>query len=349
MHRDDEAGRMTPQPVDIITVPWDSGRRDWRMGAGPAALLELGLARTIGAWDHDIRFVVVDADAGGPTEIVAATMALLRTTSHAVRAARAAGRLPLVLAGNCITTVGGVAGLDGADVAVAWLDAHGDLNTPATSPSGFLDGMAAATLLGWCHTTEAAAALDDFHPLPVQRFLLIGARALDPGEVEATTSQAVRVLSPDDVASEGSLAHALDELMGAGDDLVAEQAPDERLAGEHVGSERARKPALAGRPTASGVWLHVDLDALDPEPLAPANTFTPPGGLSLYHAIRVVQEAAARRPVAGMTLSSYDPACDPDGLMRAAVLPLVAEALGVDDSASARGVHPGVAPGASER
>jgi arginase len=290
--------REMPQPVDIITVPWDSGRRAWRMGAGPAAILESGLARTLSEWGHDVRVGAAEPQEHGAIELLAATMELLATASQHVRRARRDGRFPLILAGNCIATLGAVAALDGADVVVLWLDAHGDLNTPATSASGFLDGMAAATLLGWCHE-EASARIDGFRPLPVQRFVLVGARDLDPGEVEATRRHGVRVLSPEDAASESTLATALD----------------------------------AACRSADGVWLHVDLDVLDPAPLAPANAFTPAGGLSLYHAIRVVQEGAARGPVLGMTVSAYDPSCDPDGLLRAAVPPLVVEALELLDEA----------------
>jgi arginase len=287
-----------PQAVDIIAIPWDSGRRGWRMGAGPGAILDMGLAATLTEWGHDTRVVEVEQRDGASIELLPATMELLATTSHHVRRARAEGRFPLVLSGNCMATAGAIAGVDAQDVAVAWLDAHGDLNTPATSPSGFLDGMAAATLLGWCHIA-ATADIDGFRPLPVKRFLLAGARDLDPGELEATQQHAVRVLAPDDVASETTLERALDDLIVPTD----------------------------------GVWLHIDMDVLDPAPLARANLYTPPGGLSLYQLVRVVQACASRGRVHGMTLAAYDPACDPDGLLRAAVVPLVSEVLQMPDAA----------------
>lgn len=285
------------QPIDIIAVPWDTGRRGWRMGAGPGVLLERGLGRTFAEWGHDVNTVEIDAGDHDPDDVVATTMSVLRATSHAVRTARAAGRFPLVLAGNCITTVGAVAGTDARDAAVVWLDAHGDLNTPDTSTSGFLDGMAAATLLGWCHSAEVAAAIGGVEPVAERRLLLVGARDLDPAEHEATSSGRVRLLSPEDVASDSTMSSALD----------------------------------ATTRDAEGVWLHVDLDVLDPAPYAPANTFTPPGGLALYDAIRVVQEMASRGPVLGMTVSAYDPSCDPQGLLWATVVPLAAEAMGSVD------------------
>jgi arginase len=279
-----------PQPVDIITVPWDSGRRNWRMGAGPAAIVDAGLAHALRASGHDVRAVEVDPAEGAPIELLAATMDLLATTAQHVRRACNDARFPLVLAGNCIATVGAIAGLDGIDVAVVWLDAHGDLNTPATSPTGFLDGMAAATLLGWCHAA-AATRIDGFRPLPAKRFLLAGARDLDPGEADAARRHGVRVLPPHDVTDERVLARALDDVVSS----------------------------------ASGVWLHVDLDALDPELLAPANAFTPPGGLAPSPVVHIVRECAARGRLLGMTVSAYDPAHDPDGVLRQVAGQVVAE------------------------
>jgi arginase len=290
------------QTIDIITVPYDSARRGWRMGAGPGAFLRGGLARTLDGWGHEVRVIEVElcddgaADVAGDADtVLAATMQLAGTTSQHVRSARRDGRFPLVLAGNCYMTVGALAALDGAAVAVAWLDAHGDLNTPATSPSGFVDGMAAAALLGWCHTAETGS-LAGFRPPPAQRFLLLGTRSLDAGEAEAAERRAVRVLPPDAVASESALARALDDVLGHAD----------------------------------GVWLHIDLDVLDPASVAPANAFAAPGGLTPYQAVRVVQEAAARGPVAGLTLSALDPAVDEDGIVRAAALALISEALAGD-------------------
>ncbi len=67
------------------------------------------------------------------------------------------------------------------DVALVWIDAHGDLNTPETTPSGFIGGMPFAELLGWCFDDwRLAAGL--VPPLPEERAVLVGGRDLDPGE-----------------------------------------------------------------------------------------------------------------------------------------------------------------------
>jgi arginase len=69
------------------------------------------------------------------------------------------------------------------EVALVWIDAHGDLNTPDTTPSGFLGGMPFAELLGWCFDDwRRQAGLEP--PLPEQRAVLVGGRDLDPGERE---------------------------------------------------------------------------------------------------------------------------------------------------------------------
>src|SRR3954466_2700881 len=83
------------------------------------------------------------------------------------------------------------------DVALVWIDAHGDLNTPETTPSGFLGGMPFAELLGWCFDDwRRLAGLDP--PLPEERAVLAGGRDLDPGERESVNRS--RVHESDDAA-----------------------------------------------------------------------------------------------------------------------------------------------------
>src|SRR5690606_9880190 len=136
--------------VDLVTVPYDSGRRGHRMGAGPQALLKAGLMQKLRAGGHETELVPVESAAGSEDPVTVA-FDLAARIARVVRASRSANRFPIVLTGNCISTVGALAGLSADAPAVVWLDAHGDVNTPATSTSGFLDGMSAATALGWCH------------------------------------------------------------------------------------------------------------------------------------------------------------------------------------------------------
>jgi arginase len=95
------------------------------------------------------------------------------------------------LTGDCCTTIGVAAGLQRAGVhpTLVWLDAHGDFNTPETTPSGFIGGMPLAMLVGRGDQTLVEAA--GMTPLAETAVYLSDARDLDPGEGEAVQRSAV--------------------------------------------------------------------------------------------------------------------------------------------------------------
>jgi arginase len=210
-------------PVDLITVPYDSALRGERMGAGPLHFVENGAVERLRAAAGTVRETAVEAAPGFRAEIATA-FDLARATAFAVRAARGHGGFPLVLAGNCITAVGVLASLPPETTGIVWLDAHADLNTPETTRSGFLDGMALSVALGRCWE-GMAGAVHGFAPVAEENVLLVGARDLDPAERDWLERARVHHLAPGD-----ALADALD--------------------------------ALAGR--VQQVYLHVDLDVHDP-------------------------------------------------------------------------------------
>ena len=119
-------------------------------------------------------------------------LAVVRSVADAVARSAAEGGRPLVWAGDCVAPLGVVAGLQrsGTEPAgVVWLDAHGDFNTPATSPSGYLPGMALALLVG-----RGDRALRDalgLRAVPEDRVVLAGSRDLDPPEAEALDGSAI--------------------------------------------------------------------------------------------------------------------------------------------------------------
>src|SRR5262249_14904010 len=147
----------------LLTVPYDSARRGERMGRGPDALLAAGVAEHLRGQGRAVVVERVETADAFPLE-VGTTFDLVRRLAAGVRAALAAGHFPLVLAGNCFSALGTLAGL-GEEVGVAWFDCHGDFHTPETTPSGFLDGMALAGAVGLCWT-KVAAAVPGFRPVP---------------------------------------------------------------------------------------------------------------------------------------------------------------------------------------
>ncbi len=112
--------------------------------------------------------------------------------AHAVAETVSAGARPVSVAGDCCATLGMVAGLQqaGVEPTLLWLDAHGDFNTWATSPSDFLGGMPLAMLVGLGDQTMVEAL--SLSPLSAERVLLTDARDLDPGERDLVEQSGVQ-------------------------------------------------------------------------------------------------------------------------------------------------------------
>jgi arginase len=272
--------------VDLIQVPYDAGHRDERMGAGPGRLVASGAADRLRAAGATVRETVVGAEPGFTAEIASA-FELARSTAFAVRVARGRGSLPLVLAGNCISAVGTVAAISGPGTGVIWLDAHADLNTPETTSSGMMDGMALATLLGRCWT-GMAAQVDGFQPVAEENVMLVGVRDLDEPEREYLQRSRILAADTDVVRDAATLAERLD--------------------------------AFAAR--VDRIYLHLDLDVHDVGE-GRANPFSAPGGLTAEEVRSLVRQVAARIPIAAASVTAYDPSGDADGRMLDVSLALV--------------------------
>jgi arginase len=273
--------------VQIIVVPYDTARRNWRSGAGPEHLLRAGLAAHLAAKGHTVAEVqVVEGDAGQPLAEIATGFELMRKVAVAVRAAREGGRFPLVLSGNCNVSVGALSGLTPARRALFWFDAHGDLNTPDTTTSGFLDGTGLATALGLCWH-RLAAGIPGFQPVAPEATFLLGARDLDPPEATLLDRGPVTAV------------------------------PASRLS--------VQLPELLRRAPLGGTvgHVHLDLDALDPTQVGRANSLPVPDGLSVDQLTAAIAAIRARVPLGAAVLASYAPEFDSEGGVRRAAFAAV--------------------------
>jgi arginase len=169
----------------VLLAPWSSRFHGPGMEEGPAAV-----AAALGVVAPDVVELALDTS---PQEALRAGLPRLHD------AVAAAEGVPLALLGECTLAPAVVAGVRAAHPALVlvWLDAHGDLNTPATSPSGFLGGMPFAPLRGWGHEPLRRAAGCQ-PPFPEARAALVGARDLDPGEHDAIARS--QLVVADDVA-----------------------------------------------------------------------------------------------------------------------------------------------------
>ncbi|HEX5954748.1 MAG TPA: arginase family protein, partial [Solirubrobacterales bacterium] len=93
------------------------------------------------------------------------------------------GRLPVLVAGNCIVSLGAIGGVAGGTVGILWLDAHPDFHTPETTPTGFLDGTGLAAATGACWHV-LCSRIPGFAPVAEDHVVLAGVRDIDPGESE---------------------------------------------------------------------------------------------------------------------------------------------------------------------
>ncbi len=272
--------------VSLILVPYDSGLRGERLGAGPERVLDAGLERRLAAAGHQSRVQVAEAPAGSWQAEIGTAFALARAVAELVRDARAGGAFPLVLSGNCgPAALGATAGLGGPP-AVAWFDAHGDFNTPETTVGGFLDGMCLATLTGHCWT-QLAAGIPGFQPVPETSVALIGARDLDPLEAAALERSAIRRIGVGQLR--GHLPGALAALQGA----------------------------------VPSVYLHLDLDVLDPSE-GRVNPYAAPHGPKRAEIEWAMGAIGAALPLHAASLTAYDPGSDVDGRVSEAAVSLAA-------------------------
>ena len=268
----------------IIQVPYHLGRHGTGTALGPARLTGSGP----GCARPDERVETVEVEM--PPEVAAldgragdaARLALVNAgLAERVQRAVNAGRLPVVLAGDCnsaVGTLGGIARAGSPPPAVLWFDAHGDVNTPETSTTGFIDGMALAIALGRCHDPmRRAAGLEPPHSHA--RAMLAGVRDLDPGERMWLASSGMATVGADTLLASGA----------AGMDAVLD-----RLRGE-----------------SASAYVHLDLDVLDPA-VAPGAGYQVPGGLDERLLTDVLARIRRRFRLAAVAITNLDPACDDD-------------------------------------
>jgi arginase len=167
---------------------------------------------------------------------------------------------PVVYAGDCLATIGVLAGLQrkGLHPAVVWFDAHGDFHTWETTPSGFLGGMPLAMLVGRGEQSIMRAA--GATPIEETSAILVDGRDLD--ESEPVSSSRLRHVAVGDVAT--------------------------------------------SIPSDSALYVHVDVDVVDPADM-PAVNYPSPGGPSLEEVASSLRELSSDGRVVAFSLSSWNP------------------------------------------
>ena len=266
--------------VQIIQVPYDCGYKDIRQGLAPAHFLKNNLVQLLEDDGHQVEVARIEAQSRFTLEVGTA-FELNRRLSAAVKSAIAAGRLPLVLAGNCNSCLGGIAGSNAEALGVIWFDAHGEFNTPETTLSGFLDGMPLAIATGRCWKA-VAGTIPGFAPVRESNVILVGARDLDAEEQQQLEQSDINL-----IRSEG------------------------REDGDILRSVEAALAGLKDRVTA--IYLHIDMDAFEISE-GRANHYGATGGLSVDLIEAAIAATKQHFKIKSAAIASFDPAGDAKGL-----------------------------------
>ncbi len=283
---------MRPKHIQLLGIAAGQGAGRYGAQDGPGALRAAGLVGVLAAAGHRVEDL---GDVPGIYQPVAAQAGIsinrlpdvLRVNQHSHDCVvssrrRDPGAFLLIVGGDHSLAIGTLAGL--ADtckrLGLLWIDAHGDFNTPRSSPSGNAHGMSLATACGhgFLELKQIAAREPMVRPEDV---FLLGVRDLDRVEREALEASPVNL-----------------------DDM-----PTWR--------ERGLLPRLNAALDALGsrcdhIHLSFDIDVLDP-PLVPGTGTPVAGGLTMAEALEVLQTLSARDQLASAEFVEYNPRLDRDG------------------------------------
>jgi arginase len=289
--------------VAIIGAALDLGAGRRGVDMGPSAIRYAGLSDRLeraGIEVEDrgnVAAALAETQAGGSerARFLDEILEACGRVAQQVEGARSDGLVPLVLGGDHSIAMGTLSGLAASGVGgVLWLDAHGDLNTPVTTPTGNVHGMPLAAVLGICGDAFARDGLR-LPAVDPTRVALVGVRSLDPGEQALVRDLGLAVYTISDIDRRG-VESVMDEALG-------------RIAG------------------GSFVHVSVDLDVVDPE-VAPGVGNPVRGGLSYREAHLALELVAEAGILDSLELVEVNPIRDHENTTAGLAVELAASALG---------------------
>ena len=282
---------MTSKRVTIVGVLMDLGADRRGVDMGPSAVRVANLNERLEALGYEVTdsgniaarnpemMSIVDNRAKYLHEIAVACQKLADQVEHILDT----GAIPIILGGDHSIAIGSVAGLASfyrkrdSRVGVIWFDAHGDMNTPETSPSGNIHGMPFAAILG--HGMQELTHISGFAPkVSPEDCVLIGARSVDREEAVALKESGIRVITMRELDERG-MSSVIDEAMW-----------------------------LASRRTA-GFHVTMDMDFVDPD-YAPGVGTPVPGGPTYRESHLAMEKVADSGKMLSFELTEVNPVLD---------------------------------------
>ena len=299
------AVKIVRQPKKIALIGAPSSAAAFQAGSekAPAALRAAGLVDRLKEAGFEVqdygdcpKRLFADDDEHRRARNLPAIVAGLNDLKIHAETAMKSGALVLVLAGDCAHSIGLLTGARRyyKHLNLIWFDRDADLNTPATTPSGRIDGMVVAHIVG----RGAPELVRFWGETPLVRepdVLLYGIARLDPPEQEALAKSPVRHITAEQIAAKG-----------------AEKSASEALTHSHADTRE--------------FVVHVDLDAISGDELSAVNV-PQSGGLSYVQVRDSLKKFAAHKNLLGLDIAQFNPDKDADGSAAKKIVDLLVEAL----------------------
>jgi len=300
---------MADRKITFIGVPLDLGAGRRGVDIGPSAMRSAGIHACVRALGYEVEDAgdveVQIQETQDPGDPRLKFLKEIRATCEALRdrvmGVLQKGRVPVILGGDHSIAMGTIAGVSrfhrerGGKVGLVWFDAHGDMNTPETSPSGNIHGMPLAAALGLGE--KSLVGLAGATPMvDGARAAVVGLRDVDPAERGNLKDSGIGAFTMRDI--------------------------DER--GMRTVMEEAIKRATSGT---AGIHVSFDLDGMDPE-FAPGVGTPSPGGISFREAHLAMEMLADTEMVISAELVEVNPILDQSNRTASLGVNLLASLLG---------------------
>ena len=277
--------------IGVLGIPFNVGWAEVAEGIAeaPEALRTAGLVKELSATGRevfdlgDVQCDLPKRDSANPKllnppQVIALSKAIAPRVAECVRA----GYFPLILGGEDSILMGIVDGLSKSlnkRFGLIYFDAHGDFNTPETTPSGLIGGMNVAAVAGR-GPTNLTNIFGHRPQLPEESIVLFGTRDLDDPEKAALHNSKVTVISANEIRETG-------------------------------GSQAMRKAIQTLKPHVDTIYVHMDVDVLDPAEMS-AQILPVPNGISLVECGSALETAASSGMLCGAAFMVFNARKDPN-------------------------------------
>jgi arginase len=291
--------------IDLIGVPIDFGAGRRGVDMGPSAIRYAGIAAVLERLGHRVHdngnVPVPIMETCTPHEpklrYLNCILDVAAKIANEIQTSLHGGNFPLTLGGDHSFSFGSIGGAARVKkLGVIWMDAHGDFNTTATTPSGNIHGMPLAALCGYGDPRLVRLAGNGPRSIDPKNVVVLGARDLDAGERDLLREAGVTVIATEQVDRTGMFAAVQNAI------------------------------EIAARDT-TGIYLSLDLDSLDPV-YAPGVGTPVPGGLTYREAHLACELIAESGKLVAMDLVEVNPILDEHNRTAVVAVELAASALG---------------------